>query len=89
MKDPRSVVKPGDIVRAKVMSIDVPRKRIALSLRLDDDPARATKTGAEATGRASGRDRAQTPRSERRDNAADGGALGAALRAAMRDRAGK
>ncbi|MCU7825533.1 Tex family protein, partial [Kitasatospora sp. DSM 101779] len=39
VKDPREVVKPGDIVRVKVTSVDVPRKRIGLTLRLDDDTA--------------------------------------------------
>lgn len=37
VKDPREVVKPGDIVRVKVLDIDIPRKRISLTLRLDDD----------------------------------------------------
>ncbi|OAR23126.1 RNA-binding transcriptional accessory protein [Streptomyces sp. ERV7] len=37
VKDPREVVKPGDIVKVKVMDVDVPRKRISLTLRLDDD----------------------------------------------------
>jgi uncharacterized protein len=37
VKDPRDVVKPGDIVRVKVLEIDRPRKRIALTLRLDDE----------------------------------------------------
>ncbi|GJE03541.1 Tex family protein [Methylobacterium isbiliense] len=36
VKDPRTVVKPGDVVRVKVMDVDVPRKRISLSMRLDD-----------------------------------------------------
>ena len=36
--DPRSVVKAGDIVTVKVMSIDIPRKRVGLSMRLDDQP---------------------------------------------------
>jgi uncharacterized protein len=39
VKDPREVVKPGDIVRVKVLDIDVARKRISLTLRLDDDLA--------------------------------------------------
>ncbi|GLI91282.1 Tex family protein [Methylocystis echinoides] len=38
VKDPRSVVKPGDIVRVKVMEVDAPRKRISLTMRLDDVP---------------------------------------------------
>jgi uncharacterized protein len=37
VKDPRAVVKPGDIVRVKVLEVDKPRKRIALTLRLDDE----------------------------------------------------
>jgi protein Tex len=38
VKDPREVVKPGDVVKVKVLDIDVGRKRISLTLRLDDDP---------------------------------------------------
>lgn len=37
VKDPREVVKPGDVVRVKVLDVDVPRKRISLTLRLEDD----------------------------------------------------
>ncbi len=36
IKDPREVVKPGDIVKVKVLEVEVDRKRIALSLRMDD-----------------------------------------------------
>jgi protein Tex len=39
VKDPRDVVRPGDVVRVRVLGVDVARKRISLSLRLDDDPA--------------------------------------------------
>ena len=37
VKDPRDVVKAGDIVKIKVMEVDVSRKRIGLSMRLSDD----------------------------------------------------
>jgi uncharacterized protein len=37
VKDPREVAKSGDIVRVKVLDVDVPRKRISLTLRLEDD----------------------------------------------------
>ncbi|MDF7679757.1 Tex family protein [Enterobacteriaceae bacterium ESL0689] len=37
--DPHSVVKTGDIVQVKVVDIDLPRKRIALTMRLDEQPA--------------------------------------------------
>ncbi|QDW66812.1 Tex family protein [Luteimonas granuli] len=39
VKDPRDVVKAGDIVKVKVLEVDVARKRIALTRRLDDTPA--------------------------------------------------
>ncbi|MEU3829320.1 Tex family protein [Streptomyces sp. NPDC029080] len=39
VKDPRDVAKPGDIVKVKVVDVDIPRKRIALTLRLDDEAA--------------------------------------------------
>ncbi|MGW4459754.1 Tex family protein [Streptomyces albidoflavus] len=38
VKDPREVVKPGDIVKVKVMEVDAARKRISLTLRLDNEP---------------------------------------------------
>jgi uncharacterized protein len=38
VKDPRDVVKAGDIVKVKVLEVDVARKRIALTRRLDDSP---------------------------------------------------
>jgi len=41
VKDPRDAVKAGDIVKVKVMEVDLPRKRIALSMRLDDVPGEA------------------------------------------------
>ncbi len=36
VKDPREAVKAGDIVKVKVLEVDLPRKRIALTMRLDD-----------------------------------------------------
>ena len=40
VSDPRAVAKPGDVVRVKVLGVDLPRKRISLTLRLDDEPDR-------------------------------------------------
>ncbi|MFO1162278.1 MAG: Tex family protein [Reyranellaceae bacterium] len=55
VKDPRAVVKPGDIVRVKVLDVDKPRKRISLSLRLDDQagspPARPARVESGGTSR--------------------------------------
>jgi uncharacterized protein len=53
VRDPREVVKPGDVVRVKVLGVDLPRKRISLTLRLDDEPG--------------GGERRQPVRQERRD----------------------
>jgi uncharacterized protein len=36
VKDPREVVKAGQVVKVKVLEVDLPRKRIALTMRLDD-----------------------------------------------------
>ena len=46
VKDPRDVVKAGDIVKVKVMEVDVARKRIGLSMRMSDD---ANERAAEKT----------------------------------------
>ena len=37
VRDPREVVKPGDVVRVKVLDVDLARRRISLTLRLDDE----------------------------------------------------
>ena len=45
VQDPRDVVKAGDVVKVKVLEVDAPRKRIALTMRLNDS------AGAEKRGR--------------------------------------
>ncbi|MCQ8896238.1 RNA-binding transcriptional accessory protein [Limnobacter humi] len=42
VKDPHSVVKAGQVVKVKVLEIDIPRKRISLTMRLSDDPVKST-----------------------------------------------
>ena len=53
VRDPRDAVKAGDIVKVKVMEIDLPRQRIGLSMRLDDEPgqvrSRPPATGSDAS----------------------------------------
>ncbi|MFF5503906.1 Tex family protein [Streptomyces roseolus] len=63
VKDPRDVVKPGDVVKVKVLDVDIPRKRISLTLRLDDEAAASD----EAPGAPSGqrRDRGGRPPQQR------------------------
>jgi len=50
--DPREVVKSGEVVRVKVLDVDEVRKRISLTLRLDDEPgdARRERRGGEQAG---------------------------------------
>jgi uncharacterized protein len=76
VKDPRQIVKPGDIVRVKVLDVDLPRKRIALTLRLDDEVGR--NPGRPAEPRPDAGARAPGPRQE----PSSGGALADALRRA-------
>jgi uncharacterized protein len=38
VKDPRDVVKPGDVVKVRVVEVDEARKRISLTMRLEDAP---------------------------------------------------
>src|SRR3546814_3694361 len=47
VKDPRAVVKPGDVVKVRVLEVDLKRRRISLSMRSDDSATRpATQPGA-------------------------------------------
>ena len=46
VEDPHDVVKPGDIVKVKVMDVDLDRKRISLTMRMDDQPAEKGATPA-------------------------------------------
>ncbi|HEY9369033.1 Tex family protein, partial [Streptomyces sp.] len=64
VKDPRDVVKPGDVVKVKVLDVDIPRKRISLTLRLDDEAA--PETGAGAPKRERERERGGRPPQQRR-----------------------
>jgi uncharacterized protein len=77
VKDPRSVVKVGDVVKVKVMEVDVPRKRIALTCRLDDVP-----------GESRGGRRDESARNDSRGNAGGPARGDAARRDARNDRGG-
>jgi uncharacterized protein len=54
VKDPHEVVKAGDLVKVKVMEVDLKRKRIGLTMRLDDAPERSRpeRSDSPARGRA-------------------------------------
>jgi uncharacterized protein len=92
VKDPRDVVKPGDIVRVKVLEVDKARKRIALTLRLDDEagaPARSAPNREQAGNRNGPRSFGAPPPKRNEPAAAAGGALADALRRAGLAGAGK
>ncbi|SCE70677.1 uncharacterized protein GA0070607_0592 [Micromonospora coriariae] len=55
VKDPREVVKSGDVVKVRVLDVDVPRKRISLTLRLEDEPGAASAGARDGQGARSGR----------------------------------
>ncbi|MBI5319117.1 Tex family protein [Bradyrhizobium sp.] len=81
IKDPREVVKPGDIVKVKVLDVEVARKRIALTLRLDDEVA--AKGGEKAKGATRENSRSSSPAPRKPAPASSGGgALADALRRA-------
>lgn len=80
VKDPREVVKAGDIVRVKVLEVDVPRKRISLTMRLDEKAGQPARKPAES--RPSGAGNAR-PRQEPKQSAPAGGAMGNAFAAAL------
>ncbi|MFG0380336.1 Tex family protein [Pseudomonas sp. zbq_18] len=64
VKDPYEVVKAGDIVKVKVMEVDIPRNRVGLSMRMSDTPGE--KVDGPRGGRGNGQGRAgNAPRSER------------------------
>jgi uncharacterized protein len=83
VKDPRAVVKPGDIVRVKVLEVDKPRKRIALTLRLDDEVgSKAERTGAPRKDESRSRSQAPMRSAAPAREQPGGGALADALRKA-------
>ncbi|HAU8294806.1 TPA: S1 RNA-binding domain-containing protein [Vibrio vulnificus] len=82
VSDPREVVKAGDIVKVKVMEVDVQRKRIALSMRLSDEPGQDNRSQRAATQRGQQERRAPSPRRHDNDNTL-GGAMGGAFAAAF------
>ncbi|MQS07498.1 Tex family protein [Streptomyces alkaliphilus] len=81
VSDPREVVKPGDVVRVRVLDVDIPRKRISLTLRLDDEPGAGRGRG--------GRDRGGRGGREGRDGRPDGNGNGPRERGGRGDRGEK
>ena len=83
VKDPRAVVKPGDVVKVKVLEVDKARKRISLTMRMDD-AAPAPRKAASADGKAGLKPAARAPKDKGgpAPQAQPSGALAEALRRA-------
>ncbi|MCU5771873.1 RNA-binding transcriptional accessory protein [Erwiniaceae bacterium BAC15a-03b] len=85
--DPHKVVKAGDIVKVKVMEVDLQRKRIALTMRLDEQPGESNARGGGGAGKATSRDNNRPPAGKAKPKAAStpagNSAMGDALAAAF------
>ncbi|WP_339012732.1 Tex family protein [Aeromonas popoffii] len=80
VKDPREVVKAGDIVRVKVLEVDAPRKRISLTMRLDEKAGQPARKPAESRNVNAG---SAKPRPAPQPSTPVGGAMGNAFAAAL------
>ena len=65
VQDPREVVKAGDVVKVKVLEVDAARKRIALTMRLDDEAGSAAKGNRSSESRHSERRDRKPQRNDR------------------------
>ena len=81
IKDPRDAAKPGDIVKVKVLEVDKARKRIALTMRMSDEPGKPQARGDQRAATP-----AQAARHMQNQNrpASTGGSAGGALAEALR-----
>ncbi|CAN5697743.1 Tex family protein [soil metagenome] len=92
VSDPHDVVKSGQVVRVKVLEVDVERQRIGLTLRLKDDPqadrgkrperAPGPRRDNPAQGQSKRRDPKRGKETGRRESAAPAGSMAEALRKA-------
>jgi len=80
VKDPHEVVKAGDIVKVKVLEVDLQRQRIALTMRMSDTPTARKNAGAlPAANSRPGPSSARRPGNEGRQQPAPAGAMAAAF----------
>ncbi|MEQ9915121.1 Tex family protein [Pectobacterium aroidearum] len=89
--DPHKVVKAGDIVKVKVMEVDLQRKRIALTMRLDEQPGETSSRRGGGTARGDNNTSSRQPAGKSRPRPANtpatgNSAMGDALAAAFKKR---
>tara|TARA_R110002072_G_scaffold31735_10_gene97603 strand:+ start:4857 stop:7217 length:2361 start_codon:yes stop_codon:yes gene_type:complete len=99
VKDPRTIVKAGDVVKVKVMEVDIDRRRIALTMRLTDDakshgedsqrgPQKGGGRNSGSNNRSNGSNRSNNNGGNRGQQPAQGNsAMADALAKAMKDKA--
>jgi uncharacterized protein len=63
VKDPHTIVKAGQIVKVKVLEVDLQRQRIALTMRMGDEPAKAGPRDSAPAGRGNPNQGRPAPRS--------------------------
>ncbi|WP_155769272.1 Tex family protein [Mycobacterium asiaticum] len=87
VSDPHEVVRSGQVVRVKVMEVDVERQRIGLSLRLDDEPQRDKRPDRAARTPRDGRPgpRQKNSQHTRSSGRAGAGSAGNSMAQALRD----
>jgi uncharacterized protein len=91
IKDPREVVKAGDLVKVKVMEVDVVRKRIGLSMRLSDQSdsdnfnrGQGNRGRGGSSGETTSKPKQKPARQQKPNAPAAGGAMAAALADALK-----
>ncbi|WP_370332812.1 Tex family protein [Mycolicibacterium hippocampi] len=86
VSDPHEVVRSGQVVKVKVLEVDVERQRIGLTLRLNDTPARGAGGARSERAPAPRRDTKQTkPKRTNRSDRSSAGSAGGAMAQALRD----
>lgn len=85
VKDPNEVVKVGDVVKVRVTEVDIPRKRIGLTMRKDGGAQEGRKAGAQTRGPSGNSQKPGQGKPAPRGNDQNG-SFGAALMDAMRKR---
>ncbi|MQM40072.1 Polyribonucleotide nucleotidyltransferase [wastewater metagenome] len=94
VRDPREVCRPGDVVRVKVIDVDLQRRRIGLSMRLDDEAgskAGRDRPAGKPGGAGKGKGRGRGGRGDKKPESRPETAMGAAFAAlqGQRDRSGR
>lgn len=89
IKDPREVVKPGDIVKVKVLDFEVARKRISLTLRLDDEVGANKDAPGMQRDNTRNTNRMTSSAPRKQESSSGGGALAEAMRRAAEKNGGK